>query len=387
MLNFRVSSKLNLFFIVLVFVGLVSAASSYYFDVERSLALLVVAAFFLLSITLFGSFFVALQLVSGAKWSTAFRRVSESYVYLFFVVFILLGLIIFQMGHIYHHWVHASPDDAILAAKSFYLNQPFFIARVISFSFILFIVSFFLRRSSILQDENPSDASRGVLMKCSIVFLICFAYLFAGLSIDLVMSLEPHWYTSMFVIYTFAALLYTGFASLIFLVLLIKKNGGLKKVNYEHIHDLGKFQFGFISFWAYIGFSQFMLIWYANIPEETLYLERRFVGNGKEVMAGLWILHFVIPFIVLLSRSIKRNYKAMFYISLYLMFVGFLDIIWLVYPALDIHGLLVSHYEIGVFIGLLGLISLFVLNTFSKKNEMPIGDSTLQASIDLHQKY
>ena len=210
-------------------------------------------------------------------------------------------------------------------------------------------------------------------------------------SMDLIMSLEPHWQTTMFPLYCMAGVWFTGFGFLILLTSIIKSNGGLKSMNEEHFHDLGKFQLAFTGFWGYVAFSQHMLTWYANMPEETIYIERRLQSDPWIAFTVfLWLTHFVLPLIILLSSNIKRNYKLLSRVAAWNVFIGFVDIIWLVYGGIqehNAHGFPVKWMEIGLFLGASGLICYFSLNAYAKVNPEPVGDPFYQESVHFHQKH
>jgi len=391
----KIPAKLNIILGAFVIIGLGALAAGYFSSHDgplhqRSLAAILVLTFFILSVGLVGTFFATMQLAAGARWSTVLRRVPETFISLWPIIFILLGAVALNVDHIYHHWVawkEINPHDHIMQVKSGYLNKPMFFAQIFGLTAILVGLGVVLRRISIKQDKTLDPKKRTTLVKISVAFILCFAYFFTLLSYNLVMSLEPHWYTTMFGLYTWSGAAYTGIAAIIIFVIVIQKLGGLKDVNEEHYHDLGKWQFMFVIFWAYIAFSQFMLMWYANMPEETVYLEKRIAGDWGTYTALFWILHFVVPFPILLSSKIKRNTSKMLAVCSFIFFMGFVDVIWMVYPAMDVKGFPVSWMEIGIFLAAVGSIGLAVLNSFARHSDTPLGDPHLEESKHFHQTH
>lgn len=394
MQNFIVPKKLNTIFLGMAAFGVVSLALGFVLDAPRAWAALLALTFFLLSLTLAGGFFAAIQYVTMSKWSVVIRRVAEviSPAVLPLVGVLMIG-VFFGIHHLYH-WSHADAvaQDAILQYKSGWLNTPFFIGRVIVYLVLWCFLGRALKSVSVKQDQSKDPAKSKTLIILSTAYLLVFAYSFLLASMDLLMSLEPHWYTTMFPIYAFANMMFLGVGALIIVIYFIKQNGGLPEVNGEHIHDLGKFQFMFTTLWAYIGFSMHMLIWYANLPEETIYLELRVEEpQWFYFTIFLWVFHFVIPFLWQLSAKLKKELPRLVKVSWLIVFMGFVDIVWMTYGGLQTTNLNNAFpfglLEIGLFIGAMGAYLFLVLNAFSKVNQMPIGDPQLQDSLHFHQTF
>ena len=391
--RFEVSQDLRLLMLGFIALGLVCLGIGFVLDHKRAWGGLLVLAFFLLSLTLSGGFFASLQFISGASWSVVIRRIPEMTVSLLPYVGVLFLILFLGIGELYE-WSHEEvvDKDHVLQQKKAFLNIPFFIGRIILYFVIWYILGNTLKKNSLKQDQTKDPALRSKLTKIGAGYIIAFAYFFSLASIDLVMSLEPHWYSTMFPIYTFASLAYSGVAGLIILASTIKKHGGLEGVTGEHFHDLGKFLFMFTVFWAYIALSQFLLIWYANLPEETIYLERRFGMRLNEPSWSIftilfWIGHFAVPFFVLLSREIKRDHTKLVKIAWFCLFMGFVNTVWMVYGGLHIHGFPFSWMEAGLFLGSVGIFGSLFFHHFSKVNQIPIGDPRLQESLKFHQSH
>ncbi len=406
MQKFILSSDVRSILLGMVGLGLVTLMMTFYISPDQGWLLLLAVICFLFTVSVSGGFFTALQFIAGAKWSVAIRRIPETMVYILPITFLFMIALFFSLSHIYEwaHYEHCTinhdctgliKQDTLLDAKAWYLNTPFFISRVVLYFVMLYMLGRMMHKKSLVQDDcNPTErvAIKDKLVRMGAGYMVGMAYLLAFFSIDVVMSLEPHWYSSMFPIYVFSGAAYSGISAWIILLYVIQYNNGLKQVTVEHYHDLGKFLLMFTIFWAYIAFSQFMLIWYTNLPEETIYLERRLRFTHKNFF-GLftilfWVGHFIVPFIVLLSRQVKRKPKVLCGIACWCLFMGFMDIIWSVYGGFNIKNRFpVSWNEIGAFMGSVGLFGYVFFHYFAKSNELPVGDVDLQTSLHFHQPH
>lgn len=256
-------------------------------------------------------------------------------------------------------------DDLMLQKRS-WLNPPLFVIRVIGCLVLLSCVAAFYRRNSVRQDET-GDVALTMRMQVATGPLILLCGLAVTLfSFDALMSLDPHWYSTMFGFYYMSGSFVAGFAIIIVIANVLQMGGFLKRsINQEHYHDLGKYLFGFVFFWGYIAFSQYMLLWYANLPETTAWLARRGVSavpgaqNPFTWVAVLILFgHLLIPFGGLLSRHVKRKRPALLFWAIWLLVFHYLDMVWLVKPELSfINGVAaVSEYKLN-----LGLLDLFCL--------------------------
>lgn len=240
--------------------------------------------------------------------------------------------------------VYHDPDhkglDALTKSKRPFLNVPFFLARVAIYLAIWAGIGFWYWRQSTLQDET-GDLRHSVKMKsrAAPAILLVFLALTFG-SVDLLMTLDPHWFSTMFGVYYFSGSAVGAFATMIVVIVLLQRGGFLThSISTEHYHDLGKFLFAFVFFWGYIAFSQYMLLWYANIPEETSWLVRRGATTVKHLQTGWTIVclvllfgHLLLPFAGLLSRNAKRNRAVLTFWAVWMLVMHYLDIYWLVMP-------------------------------------------------------
>lgn len=315
---------------------------------------------FVLSISLGAFFFVFIQHLTRAGWSTTVRRVAEliaanlQWAWVGLVPIALLW--IFGGGHGVEGDGHATsvlgkvfpwadleamkahhPDEyAVVSGKTAYLNGPFFWIRAVIYVVVWAIASRWFLGRSLAQDESGDIAITSKMQKWSGPAAIAFGLTITFAAFDWIMSLSPAWFSTMFGVYFFAGCCTCGFAMMIVATLRLQAFGRLQDVvSREHYQDLGKLLFAFgMVFWAYIGFSQYMLIWYANIPEETGWFLARQVGGWGEMSLLLLFGHFVIPFVALISKWTKRMSWYLMGAAIWMLFFGWLDLYWLVMPTI-----------------------------------------------------
>lgn len=372
--------------LLLIGLGVISFLVALGVDPQRAWANFLLEYFFWLCIALAGVFFTALQHITGSYWSTPLRRVAEVFIAYLPVAFILFFVLLLGVHHLYE-WTHAETvaHDAILNSKKVYLNVPFFILRqVLLFAFV-FILGGWMIRNSLRQDRNGDVKLTQLNAKISAPFLLFFAWLFTFAAFDLMMSLSPHWFSTIFGVYCWSGLFYSGLAMLTLLVILLKKGGYLDKfVNENHLHDLGKLMFAFLVFWGYIAFSQYMLIWYANLPEETPYMLRRVTGEWKPVSVALMLGKFVIPFFLLVSRWAKRWENFLLFVTIWFLAAQWLDIYWLVFPTFYSKPVF-GWVEIGILAGFAGLFFFSVGHFMGRVSIVAIKDPRLEEGLEHHQ--
>lgn len=352
------------------------------------------AFMFWLAICLGALGFVVIHHTVRAGWSVVVRRLAEHFMTglpilgLLFVP-VLAGLFV-PGSHggeetWLFHWTHAE-GDAIVQAKSGYLNTSFFLVRAaICFVLWFFMVRFF-RKKSIGQDTAGSDQLTHDAQWWGPLGAVAFALTLTIASIDWMMSLDPHWYSTIFGVYYFAGAFLSINAVLALTCMWLQRNGMLKSViTTEHYHDLGKYVWAFTIFWAYIGFSQYMLIWYANIPEETMWYGYRMKGTWFIVSCVLAAGHFALPFFGLMSRHIKRNPKTLMIGAIWMLFMQWLDMYWLIQPVMTHHhGSYDAPFhimDVTAFIGIGGVVLGVVFKNLTQAALIPVKDPRIQESL------
>lgn len=341
-----------------------------------------------------GIWFTALHHLSGAAWSTTVRRISENFFWSLPVLFVLLLITLFAgMGDVFHHWVHADPEDALLKGKSAWLNPTFFSVRNIAVFIVWFAFGLLFWKASVTQDSDGAFSHTSLMTKLSAAFMIVFGLTVSSTGWDLSMSMEPHWFSTMWGVYIFAGAGLSSFAAMILWIWYLKRSGYVSEsINIDHIHDVAKWMWGFTGGWAYIGVaSQFMLIWYAHIPEETIFFHTRLYHDDGTYNAWalvsliLVLVRWTIPFFTLIRRDAKRNLNWLAANAVLILFGQVLDMYWVMYPTLD-HGEfhMLSWYEIGPLALLAGSFMITTAWGLSRAKLVPQKDPRLEECLHAH---
>lgn len=312
---------------------------------------------YVLSLSLGALFFVLLQHLTRAGWSVVVRRLAEGIAATLPVLALLLVPILVGMPQLYH-WTHADAvaADHLLHGKSPYLNVPFFLIRWVLYAVIWGLtVRTFVGRS-LAQDASGDPELTVLMQKRAAPAMLGFGITITFASIDLLMSLDPHWFSTIFGVYFFAGSVVGFFALLAVLALALQRGGLLRHaITTEHYHDIGKLLFAFVVFWAYIAFSQYMLYWYANIPEETGWFLRRQTNGWGWVGLILLFGHFLLPFAALLARSPKRSRTALGLAAGWMLLMHWVDLYWVAMPELHPESPLPRLVDLTAAVGVIGV--------------------------------
>lgn len=388
--NFQLNSTFKAVIIALIGIGVITFGAGFFISKERIWTSYLVAFFYFSCLGLGGLFFSAIQHITKAGWSSSVRRYAESMTS--FIPFILVGgLILVAAGgsHIYS-WTQSDVIESsnLIKAKTAYLNIPFMLVRIVVFSIGWILFKYLIVGNSLKQDQSGDHNLTLRNVGLSIGFILFFAISFSLFCVDLLMSLLPTWYSTIFGVYGFAGLFQSTFAVLSLMIIFIRRTGFVKGyVTVEHQHDIVKFMKGFTVFWAYIAFSQFMLIWYANIPEETEYYIMRSQNGWLAISMLLLIFRFIVPFIALLPRGLKRNDNHVIAVSILILVMQYVDVYWMVYPNFNDGLVTFGIWEIGIFMGFLGVF-LFCVTTFLRKFSLvPLKDPRLHEAVSHHVMY
>ncbi len=366
--------------------GLIASGVGYFLNSEQFLFSYLTSFTFFTSIALASLIMVMIHHVTKAAWGTVIRRIPETFsstmwIWAIFIIPILLG-----MGSLYH-WTDIVyvADDPIMLGKVPYLNEPFFVIRQLIYLGIWGFLGYKLHKVSVDMDKTEDWGLTKLLQKISAPGILLFSLTIAFASFDWMMSLDAHWFSTMFGVYFFAMSFQAIFPVLILMVFWLHKKGMLKNtVRKAHIFDLGAWFFGFTVFYAYIAFCQFLLIYYANIPEETLWYYHRLEGSWAFITYGLIIGRFLIPFILLLNRDRKHNKNILIFTSVLILVMHFIELHWIIMPILHHHGISVSWLDITTFLGLGGIFMGLFFSTLRKYNIVPTSHPTLSESLDKH---
>jgi len=260
--------------------------------------------------------------------------------------------------------------------------------RLIVFGALAIIFAKLMVGNSLKQDQNGDESLTTKNTALGVAYTLIFAITFSIFSVDLLMSLLPTWYSTIYGVYTFAGSIQSTFALLILIMLYMKNKGFITGyVTIEHVHDVAKFLKGFTVFWAYIAFSQFMLIWYANIPEETEFYLMRAQGGWMVISMSLLILKFIVPFLALLPRGAKRNEGHLVLVCALVLIMQYVDIYWLVYPTFFDNHVVFGFYEVALLAGFVGIFMLTVMKFYQTHSLVAIKDPRMHESVNHHVSY
>ncbi len=351
---------------------------------------------FWLSISLGGLFFVLITHVAHTGATVVVRRLGELVAANVIILALFAVPILYAAWttHLYE-WTHPPEGDYVVAGKAAYLNLPFFTARWIVYFLVWIGLGLFYLRTSRLQDDTGDAALTLRMQKLAPVGLLLFAVTGTFASFDLIKSLTPHWFSTMFGVYYFAGAVVGFYATQTLLMRWMQGKGvAPSAINHNHYHDAGKMLFAFVVFWAYIAYSQYMLIWYASIPEETAWFvqhgastDPRHVSIWSYVIIGLLFGHFIIPLLGMMSRSVKRKRNLLCAWAVWLLVMHYIDLLWVVRPSLADHGdvLPVESLEVVQWIGCaLGMGGIWIATLAwlaGAKPLIPVKDPRLSESL------
>ncbi len=343
--------------------------------------------FYFMGISICAVFFLAIHWITTSMWSSAVRRLAEGFTN--YLPFVLVSTILVFLGaKSLYKWtdlayVHADP---VVLGKAGYLNMGFFMTRTLIaiagwYFFAKKLVGYSLKSDTATEFKPLYETAR----KVAVAFIVFFAITFSMSAFDQLMSIDAHFFSTMFGVYIFAGSFQSFWAVLAIVTIIMKRNGYLGKiVNTNHVHDIAKMMFAFTVFWAYTAFSQYMLIWYANLPEETAFFILRFSPAWTGWSLGLFIGNFCLPFLILLPRGNKRSDEVVFLSACWILVMHYFDYNWLIQPQFYQDGPVFSPFDVGVWLGFLGVFGLCVTAFYKKNNLVAIKDPYLPESVFHH---
>ena len=352
---------------------------------NRPYAALYVAAFFFMMIALGVLAFYAIQYASQAGWSPVLYRVMEAITY-YLLPGALIVLLIAIIGD-KHIFIWMDPEvvahDELIQGKSSWLNKPWFIIRALIFIGGWSLYRYFSRKFSLAQDNDNGNKYFKLNFRISAGFLVFFIYTESMMSWDWIMSVDPHWFSTLFGWYLLASMLVSGITVIALITIYLKSKGHLDIVNDSHLHDLAKFMFGFSVFWTYLWFSQFMLIWYANIPEEVTYYITR-IEDYTIPFFGMIIMNFIFPFLVLINSDYKRIPWFIVMAGIVILVGHYVDVFNMIMPATVVDRWYFGLPEISALALFSGLFILIVFYSLSKAPLIAKGNPYIKESENFH---
>jgi hypothetical protein len=382
--RFTLSKRFTYIAIGCIVAGMLAMAYGFYASADRAWANLLLNNFYFLSLAIGASFFLALQYITQSGWSAMFRRVPEAMgAYLPFAAILML-LLYFGMHNIYE-WSHPDKvaNDPVLLHKAPYLNIYFFFIRMFIFFTAWIIMTRLIRKVSLQEDDlgGMKYLEKNEMNSKILIFILAITFSLA--SFDYIMSIEAHWVSTIFSVKNFVSAFYHGTAIIVLIVILLNEKGYFKELNDSHLLDFSRYLFMLSIVWGYMFFAQFMLIWFANIPEETVYYAERWNHGWKVLFYVNIAINWFIPFVVLLSQKMDRNKTVVKLICLLLIAGQWIDLYDQIMPAITgtpKFGLI----EIGAFIGSAGLFALVIGKTLAKADLIPKNHPYLEESLYHH---
>lgn len=365
-------------------VGCATLAAGLVLSPARAFSNLLIGAVYVLGLSVGGVVLLSLLAVAKAGWAVVLKRVLESFGGFLPFAALLMAATIPGLRVLYE-W--ARPDaagDPLLAAKAAYLNAPFFVARMAVILLVWMIFARALRRASRRQDDSGDLEETRRTVRLGAGFLVAFAVTGCLAAFDWIMTLEARWFSTIFGFYNVAGILVSTVSAVAVVSILLSRSGALPQLNPSHLHDLGKLMLSFATFWAYQWLSQFLLIWYSNIPEETAYFELRWDGGWLPVFFTNLIANWALPFLLLLPRAMKRNPRTLLPIGVFMLGARWLDLWQMVMPANFPARPWPGVFELAGLAGPLGLFAFYLLRTWARVPLLARRDPYLVESLHHH---
>lgn len=384
--TFIIPTKARIFALVLIAIGVLAIVIGFAKEGPGTWSVLLINNFYFLSLAMGAMFFVAIQYVTDSGWSAMFKRIPEAmttYVYVAFIIMVVLAVGVREIYEWAHHGI--TETDALIAHKAPYLNIPFFYARLALFFGLWMLLIIALRRFSLREDACEKGDTVNYLKsrKYSRVFIFVFAFTFSVAAFDWIMSIDSHWFSTIFGLRAIISAFYSAVAAIILLSLWLSRLGYLPEMNKYHRSDFARYLFRLSIVWGYLWFIQFLIIWYANIPESTVYYVPRVEEPWRLFFRAEFILNWAIPFVVMMSDDIGRKKVVLTIICLILLIGLYVTLFLQVMPGA--RGILKFGFvEIGSFLGFAGLFFLLFLNTLSKASLKPENHPFLEESLHHH---
>jgi hypothetical protein len=399
--NFEVPGKMRTWALGLILVGVIALIVGFitkgtdteHHGKEIFWGTLMYNSIFFMLVCNAAMFFICVTTMAMGGWQQSFRRVPEAISTLVpvfgIIAFIVLMYILFGT-HIYHWNTEEGMVDPILKGKRGFLNPTFFVIWTVLAIGLWSLLGWRMRKLSNEADETPMNNEKGAgyIWRNTVsgsLFLVWFG-LTVGSTVPWLwmMSIDAHWYSTMYSWYTFASSFVSGMSLIALFVIYLKNKGYLEYTNDEHLHDIGKFMFAFSIFWTYLWFSQYMLIWYANIPEETVYFKHRVQGPYKGIFFFNLIINFVAPILILMKRSAKRNYTLVTFMAVLIIFGHWIDFYQMVMGSISPEHVTLGWFDFGVAALFVGLLIFFVGRALASKPLIPKHHPFLKESIIHH---
>lgn len=382
--TFTIPPKARIIALLLIAIGAITLVFGFISDSPRTWAVVLLNNFYFLSLALGALFFIAVQYVTESGWSTMFKRIPEAMAFFIPVAFVIMLAMFAGIREIYT-WAEPgiTVDDALIAHKAPYLNIPFFYIRLVVFFGAWMILLPVLRRFSLREDTTGGLVWFNKSRKYSRVFIFVFVITFSIAAFDWIMSIDAHWFSTIFGLRAIISTIYFSTAAIILIVLWLRGQGYLESMNKYHLHDFSRYLFRLSIVYGYLWFVQYLIIWYANLPETTFYFVYRLEEPWTPIFYADLIINWTIPFTVLMSDAMGRNKIVLATVSILLLIGFYLSLFLQIMPG----ALGTFHFgflEIGSFAGFGGLFILTFMHMLSKASLIPENHPYLKESLQHH---
>jgi hypothetical protein len=366
--------------------GLIASFLVFKDNTQRVWANLLLNSFFFTGIAVAGTFFIAVNIVGESGWYTMIKRVPEALgQFTYFGMAAVLVVILAGVFGIHHLYEFLDPkvvaNDPLIQGKMGYLNTPFFVGRIVAYFLIWAGFAYLLRKFSLQEEQLGGDFNHYTkVRKWAAGFLVLFAVTSSTSAWDILMSIDVHWFSTLFGWYIFAGIFVSSLAATLIILLHLHKNGYLPHLNPSHIHDVAKFMFAFSIFWTYLYFSQFILIWYANVPEEIVYFMERYDTNYRPLVLLMVVMNFVLPLLILMTRDAKRNHNLITLVASLVLIGHWLDMFQIIMPGTVAENWGIGLPEVSTLALFAGLFIFVVFTALTKANVEPKQATFLEES-------
>ncbi|MFC2150890.1 quinol:cytochrome C oxidoreductase [Bacteroidota bacterium] len=378
-IKFQFSKKVKIVLAILILIGLATLAFGLLnYSPEKIWSVLLLNSVNFLTIGLGATFFIAIHIITQSGWHVSIQRIPEAISMYLPIGAIFMIIMLFGLNHVFH-WTHEIHHDPLIMKKEAFLNVPFFITRLVIYLSVWIFLTYMLRKLSKKSDVEDGLKFYNKSRTYAALFLVFFAITIVTFAWDWLMSIEAHWFSTLFGWYVLSGVIVKSFAAIIIVVAILRYLGYLEFITTENIHDLARYLFSFGIFWMYLWFSQFMLIWYANIPEETFYYIKR-IDDYRFLFFLNLTLNFLIPFLVLVIRKFRRELWIVTAMAIVVFIGQWVDQYLMIFPDTMKEIQSIGLFDIGLTIGFIGIFLWVVLLSLTKADLLPKNHPYLEES-------
>jgi hypothetical protein len=382
--TYKPSKALNLTAVILIIIGVLAVITGFLSDPSRTWSNLLVNNFYFLTISVGAMMFYSLQFITGSTWSALLQRIPLSMSAYIGVSAVFMLLMYFGLQNVYEWAIpNITETDKLIAHKAPFLNVPFYMLRILVYFALWIPLVVVLWRLAQKEDLQADLRHYQRAAHFSKVFIFVIALFFSFAAIDWIMTIDSHWYSTLFGFRAMVTSIYFGVAATVLVIFFLRSKGYLQQINQAHRHDLARYLFRFSIVFGYLWFMQFLILWYANIPELTVYYKPRFLGEWQFFFYAEIIINFAIPFVVMMADQVGRKRVVLISMSILLLLGLWISIFLQVMPG-SYGPLRIGFTEIGMFLGFAGLFILLLFHTLGRLKLVPVNHPYLEESIHHH---